>query len=185
MRHAHGFSLIEVLIALAVLTVGVTALAQLATIATRANVSAREMTMAALLAEAKMEQLRGLAWGLDASGTPISDLTADIAAAPNAATGGVGLTASPADALVHSRAGYCDFIDSQGRSLGGGEAPPSAAVYIRRWSIQSMPALPDGTLILQVRVARARGSGGADAAINSSRVPDEAWLVEIKTRKAS
>jgi prepilin-type N-terminal cleavage/methylation domain-containing protein len=185
MRNAHGFSLLEVLVAMAVLTVGVMALAQLTTIATRANVSARTTTSAALLAQAKMEQLRSLAWGLDADGVPVSDLTSDIAAVPSTPTGGVGLNPSPPDALGRNNSGYCDFVDSSGRSLGGGAAPPAAAVYVRRWSIEAMPAFPDNTLILQVRVMRVRGSGAADGAVSRPRLPDEARLVGIKTRKAS
>ena len=182
-RSTRGFSLIEVLIATAILTVGVTALAQLATIAARANLGARSATSAALLAQEKMEQLRGLAWGLDALGNPISDLTADIAAAPNAPAGGVGLTPSPPDALAHNTPGYCDFVDAGGRSLGGGSSPPAAAVYARRWSIEPMRAFPD-TLILQVRVAGLRSLGAADGALGLLRLPDEARLVDLKTRKA-
>jgi prepilin-type N-terminal cleavage/methylation domain-containing protein len=184
MRNAHGFSLLEVLVAMAILTSGVTALAQLATISTRANVSARTTTSAALLAQAKMEQLRSLAWGLDADGIPISDLTSDIAAVPNTPTGGVGLSPSPPDALVRNNSGYCDFVDSRGRLLGGGATPPAAAAYARRWSIEPMPAFPDSTLILQVRVTRMPGSGAADGAVSRPRLPDEARLVGIKTRKA-
>ncbi len=183
MRNARGFSLLEVLVAMAILTSGVTALAQLATISTRANVSARTTTSAALLAQAKMEQLRSLAWGLDADGIPVSDLTSDIAAAPNTPTGGVGLSASPPDALVRNDSGYYDFVDSRGRSLGGGATPPAAAAYVRRWSIEPMPGFLD-SLILQVRVTRVPASGAADGAVSRPRLPDEARLVGIKTRKA-
>jgi prepilin-type N-terminal cleavage/methylation domain-containing protein len=181
MRHAPGFSLVEVLIAIALLTIGVTALAQLATMSIRANISAKRTTTAALLAQAKMEQLRGLAWALDAEGVPISDLTADLAAVPNAPAGGVGLSASPGDALAANDRGYCDFVDANGRSLGGGTGPPAATAYIRRWSIESMPAFSGSTLILQVRVTQPGRSG---AAIGGRRMPDEARLVAIKTRKA-
>jgi prepilin-type N-terminal cleavage/methylation domain-containing protein len=184
-RNSHGFSLLEVLVAMAILTSGVTALAQLAAISTRANVSARTTTSAALLAQGKMEQLRSLAWGLDADGIPVSDLTSDIAAVPSTQTGGVGLSASPPDALVRNNSGYCDFVDGRGRSLGGGTAPPPAAAYVRRWSIEPTPGFADSTLILQVRVTRMSGSGAADGGVSGPRRPDEARLVGIKTRKAS
>lgn len=184
MRSTRGFSLIEVLIATTILTVGVAALAQLATIAARANLSARTTTSAALLAQEKMEQLRGLTWGLDALGTAVSDLTTDIAAMPIAPTGGVGLTPSPSDALARNTPGYCDFIDAGGRSLGGGPVAPGTTAYIRRWSIEPMPAFPDSTLILQVLVTGLRSRGAADGAISTRRLPDEARLVGIKTRKA-
>ena len=59
---ASGFTLVEVLIAVAIfitLSVGV---AQLIAVATGAVRAARERTSAAILAGAKMEQLRSLAW---------------------------------------------------------------------------------------------------------------------------
>jgi len=182
MRHARGFSLIEVLVATGILTVGVTALAQLVSIAMRVNASARATTSAVLLAQAKMEQLRGLAWGVDASGTPVSDFTSDIAAVPNTSNGGVGLTASPPDALSAMIAGYYDFADSAGQALGGNGPPPAAALYVRRWSIAPVAAFPESTLILAVRVTRVRGS--IRAPVTASNQPDEARLVSIKTRKA-
>jgi prepilin-type N-terminal cleavage/methylation domain-containing protein len=183
MRRAHGFSLLEVLIATAILASGVTALAQLVTIAIRANVSARAATSAALLARAKMEQLRQLAWSVDATGAPVSDLTADIASEPNRPTGGYGLSASPPDALVQLRLGYCDFVDSAGRSLGGGDSPPPDAAYIRQWAVTPLDALADNTLLLQVRVTRRQGGGPSGTTIGIARRLDETWLVGIKTRK--
>jgi prepilin-type N-terminal cleavage/methylation domain-containing protein len=183
MRYAQGFSLIEVLVATAILTIGVTALAQLVTIAMRVNASARATTSAVLLAQAKMEQLRSLAWGVDANGAPISDLTSDVAAMPDASSGGVGLTPSPPDALVAMRAGYYDFVDSSGHALGGGGAPPADARYLRRWSIEPVDAFAESTLTLRVRVTRVQGSASG-AVIGASRQPDEARLVSIKTRKA-
>ena len=183
MRRAHGFSLLEVLIATAVLTSGVTALAQLVTIAMRANASADAATSAALLARAKMEQLRQLAWSVDATGAPISDLTADIASEPNRPTGGYGLSTSPPDALVQLRPGYCDFVDSAGRSLGGGGSPPPDAAYVRQWAITPLDAFAGNTLLLQVRVSRWQGGGASGTNIGIVPRLDETWLVGIKTRK--
>jgi prepilin-type N-terminal cleavage/methylation domain-containing protein len=177
-----GFSLLEVLMATAILTVGATSVAQLAAIAGRANSAAGSTTTAALLAQAKMEQLHGLAWALDAQGVSISDLAADISAVPATPTGGAGLTPSPADALTNNERGYCDFVDGAGRSLGGGAAPPAGTAYIRRWSIDPMPAFAGSTLILQVSVVRARG--GTANASPDRRLADEARLVDVRTRKA-
>jgi prepilin-type N-terminal cleavage/methylation domain-containing protein len=183
MRSTRGFSLLEVVVATAILTIGASSLAQLATIAARANASAGSTTTAVLLAQAKMEQLRGLVWALDAQGAPIGDVTTDVSAMPAAPSGGVGLSPSPSDALARNEPGYCDFVDGAGRSLGGGAAPPAGTAYIRRWAIAPMPAFADRTLILQVLVVRARHTG-ADAAGQSRRLPDEARLVGAKTRKA-
>jgi prepilin-type N-terminal cleavage/methylation domain-containing protein len=178
LRSRRGFSLLEVVVALGVLTTGVAALAQLATIAMRANANAAATTTAAPLARDRMEQLRALAWTFDANGGAISDLTTDLAATSTARSGGAGLTPSPPDALSRNTAGYCDFIDANGRSLGGGTAPPAGAVYVRRWSIAPLPAFPDSTLILQVFVTSV-GSGG-----DAPRLPSDVRIVTIKTRKA-
>jgi prepilin-type N-terminal cleavage/methylation domain-containing protein len=59
---ADGFSLVEVMVATSVLAVGLVALVQLALLAQAANRAAALVTVAAMLAQNKMEQLRGLSW---------------------------------------------------------------------------------------------------------------------------
>jgi outer membrane receptor for monomeric catechols len=184
MQHARGFSLLEVLLATTLVTVGVAVLAQLFTLATRTNYSAKTTTLATVLAQQKMEQLRGLTWGFDAFGAPISDTTTDITVVPEAAFGGTGLSASPADVLLRNAAGYCDFVDRDANSLGGGTAPPAATAYIRRWSVQPLPDDPDHSLVFQVLVTRWRDRGAMDPG-GMARLPDEAYMVSVKTRKAS
>ena len=58
-----GFALLETLIAMAILVVAVLSLAQLLTLASRANIAAGQMTTATILAAGKMEELRALPWG--------------------------------------------------------------------------------------------------------------------------
>jgi prepilin-type N-terminal cleavage/methylation domain-containing protein len=178
----HGFSILEVLIATTVLTVGLAALAQLCVISTRANFSAKVMTTASVLAQQKMEQLRGLTWGFDLVGLPLSDYATNISVTQETPTGGVGLTPSPPNALEENVDGYCDFLDKYGVSLGGGETPPSGTAFIRRWSIDPLPSHPNNTLILQVVVMPARDRRARPAA--STRLPDEALIVSARTRKA-
>jgi prepilin-type N-terminal cleavage/methylation domain-containing protein len=173
-NHA-GFSLIEVLVATAILAAAIGALAQLPIIAVRANAEARTATVTTLLAAQKMEQLRGLAWGIDALGLPVSDVSTDLTSSPPLAGAGVGLTPSPSDALQRNTPGYCDFLDANGRSLGGG-LPPPGAFYVRRWSIDALPSSPDA-LVLQVLVAKI-----GIAASTTERGPGKARLVTLKTR---
>src|ERR1043166_4220241 len=90
-----GFSLLEVLVATTMMAVGLTALAQLFALSTRTNHSARTTTYAAVLAQQKMEQLRGLTWGFDNLGLPITDTTTNISVVPEVANGGTGLSPSP------------------------------------------------------------------------------------------
>jgi len=168
-----GFSLLEVLVAATILTVALTALAQLLAVSTRANSSAKTTTYAALLAQQKMEQLRSLAW------------TTDITVAPESAAGGTGLSPSPPDALRRNTTGFVDYLDRSGTVLGTGTTPPVGTVYIRRWSVAPLPTDPANTVVLQVRVTRNRNQGMADAATGGSWLPDEVRLLSVKTRKVA
>jgi uncharacterized protein (TIGR02598 family) len=59
---ADGFSLVEVMVATCVLAVGLVALVQLSLLAQAANRAAALVTVAAMLAQNKMEQLRAMGW---------------------------------------------------------------------------------------------------------------------------
>ena len=119
---ASGFTLVEVLIAVAIfitLSVGV---AQLIAVATRAVRAARERTSAAILAGAKMEQLRSLAWTYfpPEPGDPAlarSDRTTDVSH-PAHASNGAGLQASPVGTLGSNTPPYVDYVDGAGRWVG-------------------------------------------------------------------
>ena len=67
-RTADGFTLVEVMVATSVLTVGVVALVQLAILAQAAGRAAARMTVAAVLAQDKMEQLRAQEWPAASAG---------------------------------------------------------------------------------------------------------------------
>jgi prepilin-type N-terminal cleavage/methylation domain-containing protein len=185
--NARGFSLVETLVATTIMTVALSSLAQLFLISTKANQSARITTGASVLAQQKMEQLRGLTWGFDTIGLPLSDTTSDLTVVPEQPTGGPGLTPSPDRTLRRNVDGYCDFLDERGTPVGSGTNPPPGTVYIRRWSIEPLPTNPNNTLILQVLVTRWRSRGVADTeeANAGRRLPDEARIISVKTRKAS
>jgi len=177
-----GFTLVEVLVAAGLVATGATVLAALLTLAAVANRTARHATFATVLAQQKMEQLRGLAWGFDGAGSPVTDVTTDISVVPFN-NGGVGLSPSPAGSLARNLSGYVDYLDANGAWVGSGSTIPRAAVYIRRWSIEPLPAGPDNTLVLQVLVMRkaSRNDGGGGS---GPRLPEDARLTSVKTRKA-
>jgi hypothetical protein len=173
------------------MAVALVSLAQLFALSTRNNVSARYSTTATVLAEQKMEQLRGLMWGFDLLGLPLSDFTTNVAAFEAtgqcaAANGGaaVGLTPSPGNTLAANTDGYVDYVDGNGCGLGGGADIPAQAVYIRRWSVEPLPTNPNNTVILQILVTRRTDRGVADEG-SVTRLPDEARMVSVKTRKTS
>ena len=181
----QGFSLVEVLLATTLLTVAIVSLAQLFAVSTRANTNAKLPTFTTVLAQQKMEQLRSLTWGFDSQGLPLTDTSTNITAAVEAPTGGKGLTPSPVGALGENTDGYCDFLDGNGQSLGGGTTPPANAIYVRRWTVEPLPTNPNNTLVLQVLVARNRSRNAADQAVGVNRLPDEARIISVKTRKAT
>ena len=147
--------------------------------------SARTGTFAAVLAEQKMEQLRGLTWGFDIIGLPLTDTSSNIALPIQSAAGGPGLSPSPSDSLRSNVDGYVDYVDQFGRIIGGGTTVPVQAIYIRRWSVEPLPTNPNNTVILQVVVTRSRNRGIADSEVGSTRrLRDEARLMTVKTRKS-
>jgi prepilin-type N-terminal cleavage/methylation domain-containing protein len=164
----RGFALLEVLVATTIVAVALAGLAQLFVMSTNANSRAKSTTLATVLAIDKMEQLRSLMWGFDSLGLPLSD--------PR-------LAASPSSALRQNIVGFCDFLNKAGQSVGEGRVPPLGTIYVRRWSIEPLPADPGNVLVLQVLVTQRFPRDISDGA-NRSRLPDEARLVSIKARKA-
>lgn len=170
------------MVATALLATAVVTLAQLFGVATRSNIGSRNTTYAAVLAEQKVEELRALAWGFDTQGLPVSDMETDTTA-DGTPSGGTGLSPSPTTALQENTPGWVDYIDQFGENLGGGENPPTNAIYTRRWSVEPLPTNPNNTLIVQVLVTRLGNRGAADEGA-VKRLPEEARLITVKTRKA-
>jgi hypothetical protein len=154
---------------------------QLFLLSTKNNSSARGDTYATVLAEQKLEQLRSLAYGFDLAGLPVSDISTDTSVSPPAADGGTGLQPSPADALSVNSAGFFDYLDANGAIVVNSGSIPTNAVYTRRWSVEPLPTNPNNTVILQVRVTPRSITGQL---VNDGRLPGEARVMTIKTRKA-
>lgn len=182
-RSEAGFSLVETIVALAILATSLVGMAHMFALATHQNISARGTTSATILAQEKMEQLRGLTWGFDQLNLPLSDFSSNTTTDPPSPTGGTGLAPSFGDTLSQNVAGYVDYVDRYGRQLGGGVAPPPGTTYVRRWSVEPLPTNPNNTLILQVLTFEVndRPNSTGDASL---RRPDESRLTTVKTRKA-
>lgn len=181
---SRGFSLVEVTVALGLLTVVSLGVAQLFAVSTRANLVAKGRTSSTALAEQKMEQLRSLTWGFDSEGLglPVSDTTTNLSLYPPTQDG-TGLNPSPANTLDANTLGYFEYLDASGAWV----ATPDAAVYVRRWAIRPLPTNPNNTLVLQVLVSPqadelARQATGTGPRM---RMPGDALLTSVKTRKAS
>ena len=73
----RGFSIVEVIFATGIMATAIVALGQMFTISVSNNHNSRGASYAVTLAEQKMEQLRGLTYGFDTIGLPITDSTTD------------------------------------------------------------------------------------------------------------
>jgi prepilin-type N-terminal cleavage/methylation domain-containing protein len=178
-----GFSLIETLVATTLLAFALTSLAELFAVSAKNNSVARNGTFTSILAAQKLEQLRGLTWGFDVLGLPMSDTATDTAVSPELTTGGTGLAPSPSNTLQGNVNGYVDYVDAYGVQLGGGTVVPANTAYIRRWLIEPLPTNPNNTLVIQVLATRRLDRGTSDAG-SVARLPEEARLITVKTRKA-
>ena len=126
----RGFSLVEALVATAVVATAFGALTHLVVMATRANAGAMATTLATLLAAERADAL-----------------SCDLSVA------GVGTaTLSPADALEANAVGFSDFFDARGQPLAAGPPAPPSAAYVRRWAVQALPGGPPGARLLHVVV---------------------------------
>jgi prepilin-type N-terminal cleavage/methylation domain-containing protein len=184
----QGFTLIEVMIAIGLFVAVAIGIAQLVAMAARATRASRERTTAAILAAAKMDQLRSLAWTYEAEelGMPPvarSDVTTNLSL-PNYQDGGPGLGASPAESLRQNTPQYVDYLDEGGRWVGNGLDPPAGAVFIRRWAVRPLPDDPDRTLVLQVLVTTTALDRARPARSWAGRSGSEALLVSVRTRRA-
>lgn len=185
-RQQDGFTLIEVLLALTLVASTMAGVATLFGVAVRATRSARDGTWTAALATQKLEELSALTWSFDpANGARVTDTTTDLTQ-DLPASGGPGLSPSPATALLANTTGYVDFLDGDGRWLGTGVTPPAKAVYVRRWSVRPLSAEPDDGVVLQVFVGTVTGrnrlaQAGGDPA---SRLSGDTLLTTVRMREA-
>ena len=187
--NAKGFSLMEVVVSMGLLTTVSLGVAQLFAVSTNANRTARNQTSTIAMAEQKMEQIRSLTWGFDLQGLglPVTDTTTNLANYPHTTDGG-GLNPSPTDALLKNRTGYVDYLDYSGVWIGTGGTPPDGTAFIRRWTILPLPTNPNNTLVIQVLVtpmANEMRRVDADDATTRARMPGDSLLTSVKTRKAS
>lgn len=179
-----GFTLIEVLFAALLLAAISAGVAHLFVVGSRSMHAARLQTSTALLAAAKLEQLRALAWSYEpASDPPLprSDVSTDVSL-EIPPPGGAGLSASPAGSLAANTSGYVDYLDAQGRWIGNGTSTPANAAFIRRWSVMPLPQDPARCLVLAVLVTTV-GQDRSRGETWTARAGDETLLVLLRTRE--
>ncbi len=127
----NGVTLVETVVATGILLVAMSGLMSISFVATvttenQGHLAARTTEYA----QDKMEQLLVLAYG---------DSTSDTTVFPAVNAGGKGLAiggSSPPSAAV---AGYVDYLDVDGKLLGGGVNAPATWFYKRMWQITNPP----------------------------------------------
>ncbi len=151
---AAGFSLVEVLVAIGLLTVTGLSAVRLLVFAVDATAAARRQSTSTVLAASKLEQLRSLEWAYEPTadgraGSRVGDLSTDLSLDPPG-SGGPGLGLSPDASLQQSIPPYVDYLDAAGRWVGQGASPPEGTVFVRRWSVRPLADSPD---VLRLRVS--------------------------------
>jgi Tfp pilus assembly protein PilV len=147
-----GSTLVEVLVAALVAATGTLAMAQLFLIAGTGTVTARQDSVAAILAAQKLEELR--------------------APASRSALG-----PAPAGSLASAVQGFVDHVGADGRVVATTPAAPPDAVYTRRWAVA--PLSPPGEAVL-VQVLAMPARPGADArSADAGQQPGAARLTTI------
>lgn len=154
----RGFTLVEALIALAILVTVLVGLAGLLTTSVRLARESGIRGSAVLAAQQKLEWLNARTFGYAPDGSAATDEA---------------LAPAPPDALDTDTPGYVDAIDERGR-----EVDPGAGhvVWRRRWAITEVDLTEPGTIAVEVCVFRPMGAGATSRAA-------EACVSTLRTRQ--
>ena len=143
-RHpSRGFALIEALIAALLVATAVAGLSHLVTVVLTQSLRTQQSSAALVLAQAKLEELRGLTWHFNIDGTR---------------AGSAELAASPNGTLSQNIDGWVERLDR----FGAPGAPEALTHYWRPWAIAPIDAADPDTLVIQVCVFSGRAVAAAD-----------------------
>jgi prepilin-type N-terminal cleavage/methylation domain-containing protein len=141
-----GFSLIEVMVAIVILTVGLLALAQMMVLATNSNNLSGRMTSCSGLAKEQLERLKS---------TPFYSVPANRTRHP---------LFNPGGDINNTVNGFSQLYDPDGVPTAGG------ALFEVRWQITDVPtALPLAMVRIQVRCLPSQGNQDQFAIIGEAR----------------
>jgi prepilin-type N-terminal cleavage/methylation domain-containing protein len=131
-----GFSLIEVMVAILILTVGLLSLAQMMALATNANALSGRMTATAALAKEQMELLKAAPFYTNPAAINIGSINGMLQVGGDLDN----------DTTVGAQA-YFQYYDEDGQPLVPNS--PAAATYVARWRVdQIVPPGGNGNLPL-------------------------------------
>jgi prepilin-type N-terminal cleavage/methylation domain-containing protein len=173
---SRGFSLIEVIIAVALLSVAVLGGVQLVAVSIHSIAAARTQNLAVVLASARLEELRGLTFEFDGQGLPSTDVWSDLSVTPHTSGGGGLAAGGSVDSGV---GGYVDYLDHRGDWVGAGAGVPPTAAYTRRWSVSPSAGAADALVIEVLVYPTAAHLAGA----TGRGVPGAAHFVTLLARR--
>jgi prepilin-type N-terminal cleavage/methylation domain-containing protein len=187
MRARGGFTLVEVVVAMSLVTV-VWVSVSTALLASRSiAVHDRDLAIGRVAAQTRLAVLSSIAFhtiaGADGAAVAVTDTTTDVTRDP-LGPGGTGLRASPVDALWRDCAGYVDYLDGSGRSLGAAASDRPRAAYVRRWAIARRGGGAGEVAILTVLVAPAATAARLEAAGGGARLIDRPDVVVVRGARA-
>ena len=158
LSNTPGFTLLETLIATAILVTALAGIAQLFVLTARTTRDSGANGVALVAAQAKLEMLRSLQLAYGAAGELLTD--------PE-------LEASPSQSLLEDTADYFDALDETGAVVLDEDA---AAAFTRRWAITPIDRNEPQAVVIEVCVFRSPADGVKPAAA-------EACLATIRSRQ--
>jgi type II secretory pathway pseudopilin PulG len=176
---ARGVSILETVVALALLATGLATLAPVLVSATRMLADARDETRALALATSRLQDLEALDFDFDAvAGTALTDVSANLSTQPRSRSGTGLLPGDPSAAWRDMSAGW-DWTTLDGTPT----LTERTALFTRRWAVSALPA-PPGTERLLIQVfARSRSREAREPArASAARRPGDVWLFTVRAR---
>jgi len=154
----EGFTLLETLIATAILVTALAGIAQLFGLAVRTTRESGSHSVALLAAQAKLETLRSLELAYGSAGERLTDPA---------------LEASPSRSLLEDTADYVEALDATGAVVA---AEDGETAFIRRWAITPIDHEEPQAAVIEVCVFRSPADGLTPASA-------EACLATIRSRQ--
>ncbi len=157
---SNGFTLIETVVATAILVTALAGLAQLLVLSVRSTRDAGSHSAALIAAQGKLEALRALAFSYDAAGSPVTASEFDL---------------RDSGSLDDDTPGAVDYVDADGAVLDP-DNDGHGAVFTRRWRIAPLDAFVPEAIVIEVCVFHWPAEGVAVAA-------SEVCLATVRARQ--
>lgn len=171
-RRREGFTLIEVMVAVAILMLGALGIVALQTATTRGNISSRELTTANEIARTWLDRYRrdALRWTTNQQGQPGSVANTDLLSGTPNAGEEAAWSIPPIDAYGTCATTPVAGCESYAFDYFGREVRADAAYYCVHARTEFL--VPQDTIRVEVRVWWYRNIGGGETRVNRTLYPN-------------